>query len=257
MNFKQIYAYREMFVSLVKRELRGKYKGSVLGFAWTFVNPLLQLIVYTIVFSTILRSDVESYYLFLFVALIPWLFFSSSLSSGCGCIRAQGNMIKKIYFPREIIPLSFVTSQFINMLLSMIIVFIVLIVSGKGLYLKGLLYLPLIMIIEYVITLGLTLFFSAITVYFRDMEHFTPIIVMVWQYFTPIMYGIDIIPQKVLPIFNLNPMTPIIIAFRDILYYHKLPELKTLIIAIVFAVVSFLFGTFVFSKLQKHFAEEL
>ena len=254
---KELYAYREMIVSLVKRELRGRYKGSILGFAWTFINPLLQLMVYTIVFSRILKSPIEDYYLFLFVALIPWLFFSSSISAGCGCIRAQGNMIKKIYFPRIIIPLSFVTSQFINMLFSMIVVFIVLIVSGKGIFFKGLLVLPFIMLIEYAITLGLTLLASAIVVYFRDMEHFIPIITMVWQYLTPIMYDINVVPSEYLKLFYLNPMTSIIIAYRDILYYQRMPQFNTLILAIVFAFLSLSIGLYVFSKLQRHFAEEL
>ena len=121
--FKELYAYREMIFSLVHRDLKGRYKGSVLGFAWTFLNPLLQLAVYTMVFSIIMRNGIKDYYLFLFVALVPWIFFSSSVSGGAGCIRGQSGMITKIYFPREVIPISFVTSQFVNMLLSLIVVF--------------------------------------------------------------------------------------------------------------------------------------
>ena len=99
-RIKEIYAYREMTASLVRRDLKGRYKGSVLGFLWTFLNPLLQLAVYTMVFSTIMRSGIEDYYLFLFVALIPWIFFSTSLTGGAGCILSQQDMVKKIYFPR-------------------------------------------------------------------------------------------------------------------------------------------------------------
>ena len=128
-RIKEIYAYREMIFSLVKRDLKGRYKGSVLGFLWTFLNPLFQLAVYTMVFSTIMRSGIEDYYLFLFVALIPWIFFSTSLTGGAGCILSQQDMVKKIYFPREVLPISFVTSQFVNMLLSFIVIFVVLIVS--------------------------------------------------------------------------------------------------------------------------------
>ena len=114
---RELYEYREMIFSLVKRDLKGRYKGSVLGFFWTFLNPLLQLCVYTMVFSVIMRNDIEQYYLFLFVALIPWIFFSTSVSGGSGCIWAQQDMVKKIYFPREVLPVAYVTSQFVNMLL--------------------------------------------------------------------------------------------------------------------------------------------
>ena len=113
-RIKEIYAYREMTASLVRRDLKGRYKGSVLGFLWTFLNPLLQLAVYTMVFSTIMRSGIEDYYLFLFVALIPWIFFSTSLTGGAGCILSQQDMVKKIYFPREVLPFSYVLSQFVN-----------------------------------------------------------------------------------------------------------------------------------------------
>ena len=114
----EIYEYRTMISSLIRRDLRGRYKGSVLGFAWTFLNPLLQLVVYTLVFSTIMRAGIEDYYLFLFVALIPWIFFSGSISAGASCVIAQKEMVKKIYFPREVLPIAHVTCQLVNMLLN-------------------------------------------------------------------------------------------------------------------------------------------
>lgn len=254
---EELYAYRDMIKNLIKRDLKGRYKGSVLGFAWTFLNPLLQLAVYTMVFSIIMRNGIEDYYLYLFVALIPWIFFSSSLSGGAGCIRAQADLTKKIYFPREVIPISFVTSQFINMCLSLLVVFAVLILSGKGISLIALLYLPIIMIIEYFIALGMTLLLSGITVYFRDVEYFVGILMMAWQFSTPVMYGIDMVPERFRIIFNANPMTSIIVAYRDILYYKQAPDLSTLITAIAFAVVIVGVGIYAFSKLKRHFAEEL
>ena len=148
---KELYAYREMIFSLVKRDLKGRYKGSVLGFLWTFLNPLLQLAVYTMVFSVIMRAGIEDYYLFLFVALVPWIFFSTSLSGGASCIWAQQDMVKKIYFPREVLPISFVTSCFVNMLLSFVVVFLVIFISGIGFNPTALLFLPLVMIIEYIL----------------------------------------------------------------------------------------------------------
>ena len=166
-TIKELYAYRQMIFSLVKKDLRGRYKGSVLGFLWTFINPLFQLIVYTIVFTHILPNNaIEKYYLYLFVALIPWIFFSSAITTGAASILAQKDLVKKIYFPRMVIPISYVTSCFVNMLLSFIVVFAVIIVTGTGFNFLALLTLPVIMIVEYIFALGMSLLTSAVTVYF-------------------------------------------------------------------------------------------
>lgn len=254
---KELYAYREMIFSLVRRDLKGRYKGSALGFMWTFINPLLQLGVYTLVFSVIMRNGIEDYYLFLFVALIPWIFFSTSLSGGTSCIWAQQDMVKKIYFPREVLPIAFVTSQFVNMLLSLLVVLGVLIVSGKGINIVALLYLPIIMLVEYILALSAAMLSSAITVYFRDVEYLMGIITMAWQFLTPVMYSVDAVPEDLLWLFNLNPMTPVITAYRDILYYGTIPRLETLIHAVAVGIIVLCIGVFVFGKLKRHFAEEL
>ena len=124
-NLKEIYDYREMIWMLVRRDLRGRYKGSMLGFLWTFLNPLLQLMVYTVVFSFIMRAGIEKYYLFLFVALIPWMFMATSVQGGATCIIAQKSLVSKIYFPRQVLPIAHVTTCFVNMLLCFVVVFIV------------------------------------------------------------------------------------------------------------------------------------
>jgi ABC-2 type transport system permease protein len=203
-TLKEIYAYRQMIFSLVRRDLRGRYKGSVLGFLWTFLNPLLQLVVYTVVFSVILRAGIDKFYLFLFVALVPWIFFSTCVTGGASCIWAQQDMVKKIYFPREVLPIAYVTSQFINMLLTFIIIFIVIVLSGVGINFIALLYLPIIMIVEYILALGTAMLVSALTVYFRDLEFILGIITMAWMYLTPIIYSVEVVPENILPSFNLN-----------------------------------------------------
>lgn len=256
-TIKEIFEYRTMIASLIKRDLRGRYKGSALGFAWTFLNPLLQLAVYTLVFSTIMRAGIEDYYLFLFVALIPWIFFSASVSAGASCILAQKEMVKKIYFPREVLPISHVTCQLVNMLLSFIVIFAVLIVSGKGISFTALLYLPIIVIAEYLLAISITMIVSAITVYLRDLEHILVIITMAWQFLTPVMYSTDMVPEELRPIFNLNPMTPIIVAYRDILYYKRAPELGTLLHGFIFSVILLIIGWMIFGHLKRHFAEEM
>lgn len=256
-TFKELYEYREMIASLVRKDLRGRYKGSVLGFLWTFINPLLQLAVYTIVFSIILPTNIDKYYLHLFVALIPWIFFSSCLSVGSGIILAEKNLVTKIYFPREVLPVSYVTSCFVNMLYCFIVVLAVVLISGVPFNLAAWLCLPVIMAVEYILALGITLITSSITVYFRDLQHILGIGAMAWQFMTPVMYPIDIVPDRFMPIFMLNPMTPVIIAYRDIMYFGRIPSFSTLMHALIFGMVTFVAGVVIFSFLKRHFAEEL
>jgi ABC-2 type transport system permease protein len=256
-SLKELYDYREMIISLVKKDLRGRYKGSVLGFLWTFINPLLQLAIYTVVFSTIMRAGIEEYYIFLFVALIPWIFFSTSISGGASCILNQKDMVKKIYFPREVLPIAHVTSCFVNMLFCFSIIFGVVFISGIGMNINAILYLPVIFIIEYILALGVAMFSSAITVYFRDFEHILGILTMAWMYLTPIMYSIDMIPEEYKNLFLLNPMTSIIVAYRDILYYKSIPQMTHLLNAIILGIMILIIGIIVFSKLKKNFVEEL
>jgi ABC-2 type transport system permease protein len=255
--FRELWDYREMIFSLTRRDIKSRYKGSVLGFFWMFLNPLLQLCVYTIVFSTIMRAGIEKFYLFMFVALVPWLFFGECLTSGSRVIFSQQDMVKKIYFPRDVLPISFTLSQFVNMLLSFIVIFVVVFFSGISIDPVALLYLPLIMIIEFVLGLGVVYITSALAVYFRDLQYIMGIVSMAWMYLTPVIYSVDMVPEKYIRLFYLNPMTSIVVAYRDILYYGRSPQLSTLANAVVMGVGILLIGRFVFSKLQRHFVEEL
>ncbi len=252
-----VFHYRTMIQSLIQRDLRGRYKGSVLGFAWTFLNPLLQLVVYTVVFSTIMRAGIEDYYLFLFVALIPWIFFSSSLTGGASCIISQKEMVKKIYFPREVLPIAHVTCQLVNMFFSFLVMIAVLFLSGRGLDLALVPYLLPVIFVEYVLALGIAFITSSITVYLRDLEHILVIIAMAWQFLSPVMYSIDMIPDKMRAVFFVNPMTSVIVAYRDILYYKRAPELGTLITATILGCGLLVTGWLLFGRLERHFAEEL
>ena len=143
------------------------------------------------------------------------------------------------------------------MLLSMVVVLAVLLLSGKGISFKAILYLPPVIVAEYLLALSITMIVSAVTVYLRDLEHVLVIITMAWQFLTPVMYSIDMVPEQIQTIFHLNPMTPIIIAYRDILYYQKVPKLGTLTQGIIFSIILFIVGWNVFGHLKKHFAEEM
>lgn len=281
--FKDIFDYRQMVFGLVHRELRGRYKGSVLGFLWTFLNPLLQLLVYTLLFGVLLKSNINDFYLYLFVGLIPWIFIQTSAAGGSGAVLNQKSLVTKIRFPREVLPISYVTTAFINMLYCFIIIFVVVginvtIHSVQAGFLAGpniisgvnqqpynflpFLSLPLLFIIEYVFALGLCFLTSSITVYFRDMEHILSIVTMFWCYCTPIMYSLDNIlagdRQKYKWIFiYFNPMTSIVQGFQNVLYYGTWPDFSTLWVGAVYAIVFLLIGFFTFEGLKKRFAEEL
>lgn len=256
-KLQEIYAYRQMLISLVRKDLRGRYKASVLGFLWTFINPLVQLIIYTIVFSFIMRAGIEDFYMFLFVALVPWIFFSSSLTGGAVVIVSNQDMVKKIYFPRIILPMAYVTSCFVNMLFCFIVIFAVIIVTGFGMNIKALLFLPVIMLVEYILCIGISLITSACTVYLRDLEHILGLVSMAWMYMSPVMYPSSFVPDQFQFLFNLNPMAPIITAYRDILYYKQFPQIQTLMVATLMGLFCVIIGYFVFEKLQKGFVEEM
>lgn len=294
-TIREIIAYRQMIVGLVRKDLRGRYKGSVLGFLWTFINPLLQLVIYSFVFSTIwnIRPGTEGlvvpYYHFLAVALIPWVFISAAVTGGSTAVLSQKDLVKKIYFPREVLPISYVSSCFFNMIFSFVPVFIIVYVSC---YLNrdivvvvdnversveyptvaGLCCLPVVMLVEYILALGISMISSAVTVYFRDLEHILGIICMAWMYATPIVYTPATLnklanpeqgdPSKALQVVHflitkVNPMTPIIQAYRDILCDAKVPHMTTLVSATLISLVFLFIGLILFGRLKKHFAEEL
>jgi len=254
---QEIFEYREMIGSLIKRDLKSRYKGSALGFLWSFLNPLLQLIVYSFVFKIVMRATYEKYYLFLFVALVPWLFFMTSVTGGTSCIWSQKDLVNKIYFPREVLPIAYVTCQLVNMLLSFVVIFAVILFTRHGINPAAFMYLPIIILIEYILALGIAFFVSSITVFLRDVEYIMGIAMMAWQFMSPVMYGIDLIPEKYRMIYQLNPMTPILMAYRDIFYYKQPPQLCTLIQAAVLGIVVLGIGFFVFQRLKRHFSEEM
>jgi ABC-type polysaccharide/polyol phosphate export permease len=167
--FKELYQYRELLKTSIKKDIRGKYKGSFLGVLWSFVNPLLMVLVYAIVFPFILRVKEDNYLIFLIVGIIPWNFFTTSINQGVTSVLHNANIIKKVYFPREILPISVVTSGLVNFLISCLIIFIFLIFSGVG-FSWYILLLPLIIFIQYILSLSIVFVLSAINVYIRDAE---------------------------------------------------------------------------------------
>lgn len=255
-KMKEIFKYREFLKTSILKEFRGKYKKSFLGVLWSFINPLLQLLVYTIVFSFIMKADIPHYTVFLVVALIPWNFFNITVAQSTSIIVYNGGILKKVYFPREILPISLVTSNLLNFFISFIIILVSLFISGIGIS-WYILFLPVIIIIQYIFTLALAFILSSITVYIRDLEYFITVIMMLWFYLCPIVYSAEFIPEKLKWLFDLNPMLHIINSYRDILYYKSCPRLKSMLVLGILSSFLLVAGYRIFKKLEKRFVEEL
>ena len=255
-EIKKLFNYRELLKTSIKKEVRSKYKNSFLGVVWSFINPLLQIVVYAVIFSLILKNKQENYTIFICCGIIPWTFFSIAINKSAFAIIENGNIIKKVYFPREIIPISVVTAETINFLISTIIIICFVIIGGIGIS-KYILFYPIILFVQYLIILAISFIFSSICVFFRDLQHFIGIILQLLFYATPIVYSQDSLPTKFQWILKYNPMTYIINAYRDIFYYRQAIQIKPIIYMIFLGTVATFLGFIVFNKLQRGFAEQL
>ena len=255
-RINEIMKFKEMIKSWTRKELKTRYKGSFLGFLWTFVNPLLQLVVYSIIFPFVMKFNQENYAMFLFVALIPWNFFTASMQSSCGLIVWNSNMVTKVYFPREVLPISFTLSGVFNMLFSYAIVFPMLALFRVP-FTWYLLWLPVLIICQSILCLGLSLLVSSVNVYFRDIEYIIGIAMMALYFLTPIMYDISNLPERLQRIMFINPMTGYIIMYIDVTFNGVGVNIGMLAFSLVYSIIVFIVGAVTFEKLQRRFTEVL
>ena len=253
---KDLYAYRELLKTNITKDVGGKYKHSFLGVLWSFLNPLLQIAVYAIVFPLIMKSNLPNYTVFLCCGLIPWNFFSAAISRTSFTMVENGNIIKKVYFPREVLPISVETSEAINFIISTIIILAFVLGYGMGLS-KFLIFYPLVLLVQYILLIGISFIVSSVTVYFRDLQHFIGIALQLLFYATPIVYAPNTIPENFQWILKFNPMTYVINGYRDIFYYKQMPDLSSMVMVLGIGLIVCLAGYFIFNKLQRRFAEEL
>lgn len=253
---KDLYNYRELLKTNIKKDVGGRYKNSFLGVLWSFISPLLQIAVYALVFQIILKSDIENYTVYLCCGLIPWQYFSSCILRGAACIIDNGNIIKKVYFPREILPISIVTSEGINFLISTTIILGFVIFGGIGLSVNIVWYF-VILAIQYVVSIGFAFIVSSFSVYFRDLLHLLGIIIQLLFYATPIVYTSKNVPEGFQWLIKINPMSYLIESYRNIFYNKMPPEMRNLLIPLGMGIVLCIVGYLIFRKLEKRFAEEL
>ena len=256
-SVKELLAYRGMVGNFIKKEIRGKYKGSILGFLWNFIVPLMQVVTYVLVFSIVFRPDIPSYPVYLIVGMVPWIFFSECLSGGTGTIIANASLVTKIYFPRTILPISVTVSKFVNFVIAMIVAIIIIVVFyDYNLNATSILLVPLLMVMLYFFSLGLTMLLSAINAYYRDVEYIVGVALMILIWLTPILYKRSSIDDPLLStLLKLNPMTYFTEAFDQVLYEASTPEPYTFIVCAVLTILSLLIGWYAFIRLEKNFAE--
>lgn len=257
-DFKEVYSYRYMLYALVKRNLKGKYNNSFLGFIWHFITPAISVILFYIVFGTLNNYAIEDYWAYLCVGMFAFNYLNTNIIDGTSCITSNGGMIKKMYFPREILVLSQVIYTFIIFLISYAMVIGLLLISGIRISIDALWIVPLNIILMVVFTVGITMLISSISAYISDLGHLIVAFARVLFWVTPIFYTVESTSGGILgTVIWCNPMTYFIVIMQDALYYGTTPSIMLFLMTTFIAVVVLLLGWFVFNKLKKGFAERI
>jgi len=253
-----VWGRRDLLWHMTIRHLRGQYKQSVLGFAWAFVNPLSQMLILSFVFSKILRvsSEGEPYPLFLFVGLVPWIFFSGALISATDAVVNASSLVTKVYFPREILPTAAVFTKLVDLAFGMLILAGIMVYYGAPPGVTAL-WFPVIFAIQLIFTLGLALPLAAMNLFFHDVRFLVGVALNLWFYLTPVLYPVDIIPEQYRWIFDINPMAIFIHAYRRVLLHGDAPDLDRMAVGLVMSLVMFILGYYVFKKLEPGFADSI
>jgi len=266
-RLRELWQYRELIRNLVVRDLKVRYKNSILGVVWSLLSPLLMMVVYTVFFTIFLRHDDIPYYpVFLLCGLLPWSFFVDSIMQATDSIVGNAHLIKKVYFPREILPISTVLSNLVSFLIALPVFFLLALVSGAPLSWWALL-MPITLLIQLVFTLGLAFILATLNVFYRDTRHLLGVAVQAWFFLTPVFYSIHIVPQErhILGIpFNpqlwlrrLNPMASIVASYRNLLYHGEPTGLDFLLRTAVTVLIVLIVGYWVFSRYSSRFGEEV
>jgi ABC-type polysaccharide/polyol phosphate export permease len=241
---------------LASRDLQIGYKGSVFGLLWSLMHPLVLAAVYLVAFRYVIRIPIPNYALFLLAGLLPWIFVASSLGMATTSIVDQGQLIKKLSFPREVLPIATVGSQFVHFAIGYLVVVPPLAAYSVGLG-PAILLVPVLMVLLALFTCGLALATAAAQVYLRDTRHLLDVALQVWFWLTPVVYSLDLVPARYRPLFMLNPLASFLTAFRDVTLNRAFPPVGEAILLCVLAPAVFLAGYAVFLRGQRRFAEHV
>lgn len=249
---KLLKKYRPLLNQLVLRDLKVKYRRSFLGYLWSLLNPLLMMCVMTLVFSYIFRFSVENYPVYVIIGQTFWNFFFESTNMAMSSILVNGALIRKVYIPKMIFPVSRVASSFVTMIFSLAAILIVMIFTGVR-FTPALLMLPFILLCLFLFCMGIGMALSALAVYFRDMMHLYGVLTTAWMYLTPIFWTTDILPANVLPFIELNPLYQFITYFRSLVLYGTVPSLTQHLICLGMSLAVLAIGAWIFRRSQKNF----
>jgi ABC-type polysaccharide/polyol phosphate export permease len=259
-NLAQLTRYRGLIQSLVARELKARYRGSVLGFFWSFVNPLLLLLIYWFVFTYVIKNsekDLQPYALFMFCGLLPWTWFSSSLTEAAGSLISGGNLIKKVLFPAEVLPIVSVLANLVHFLLGLVILVAFLLWFQHWPDPMDLVWFPLVILVQLVFTTALALFLAALSVHFRDVRDILSNVLTLWFFATPIIYShLNPAVAQFKRYFNFNPFFHLAVSYQEILFFPgAFGHWKGLVALAAASVVLFLGAYWLFDRLRDSFAE--
>ena len=260
-EFKQVISRQELLTQMTMREIKSRYKQSIMGYFWVILNPFFQILIMSFVFSTIMRIPTNAsadipYIVFLYVGLLPWTLFSASLASASGSIVGNASLVTKVYFPRTILPISTIFAKIIDFIFASTILIFFMIIYQVPVNLNIIWVVP-IFFIQQIFTLGLSLFLSAINLVYRDIQYLLNLIISLWFYLTPIVYPTDIVPDRYKIIFKLNPMSVIINAYRESILAGGIPSLSSLLIAFIVSLLTLYLGFIYFKKLERTFSDNV
>ena len=255
-HFRELLRYRELLLAWTRREIKVRYKQSVLGVAWAILQPFSMMVIFTVIFSFFVKipTDGVPYPIFAYSALLPWTFFASSLSFAVPSLVNNMNLVTKIYFPREIFPLAAIIASFVDFLVASVI-FIGMMIFYRVPLSLTLLLVPLIVLIQIILTVGVVLFASALNVFYRDVRFVIPLGVQLWMYATPIIYPLSLVPERLKPFYMLNPMVGVIDSYRKVILSGQWPDFSSLGLAAAISVALFLGAYWYFKNAEMEFAD--
>ena len=253
---RERYKYRHLIWILAWVDFKQRYKNSVLGYLWSLLEPLLMLGILYLVFSNLMKNPVEHYPLFLLMGIIMWSFFTRTTTASLACIRFKPSLIKKVYFPRDIMVIATCTTALLMSLFESV-VFIIFLAAFRIPLSLNILYLPVIIFLYYLLTLGVSLALAALNVYFQDIQYIWAVVLQIGFFATPVIYPLNVFPKDLLQLLSYNPLAQVIFLARDVTIYAKVPNTASFSFVIVIAVVMLAIGYAIFSRLEPRFAEEL
>jgi lipopolysaccharide transport system permease protein len=255
LDWRELWAYRELLWVLTTRDIKVRYKQTVLGAAWAIIRPFLTMVIFSVVFGQLAKmpSDGYPYPVFVYAGLLPWIFFSAAISTSGQSLVGSANLLSKVYFPRLIIPLSSVGAGLVDLLISTGILLLMMLWYGVG-WTWHLLAAPLLLAALVLTALGIGTLLSALTVAYRDFTHLTPFLVQVWMYVTPVIFPVSLVPERWQWLLYLNPLTGLVEGFRSA-FLGKPFDLTGIGISLAIAVVILIIGVAYFEKVERRFAD--